>query len=198
MGKVIYITGAPATGKSTLCRALSKADPSIRMFCYSERLRDHVNQRADQTVDEAGIREASARVVHAEDVDAVDDLLRAESLFTHSRGQYLVIDSHPVTKEDFGFRVTPFSVGRLQALGVEVIICLYADPEVLARRIRDDAQGRPLPTEFELALHVQLQVAVATQYSMLVGRPCYVLNSDVSRQELVAQVQALAGLPRRD
>ena len=193
MRRVIYVTGAPATGKSTLCKTLAATDSNIETFCYSERLRDHVNQRPGIAVDEAGIREASSRVVRAEDVDAVDELLleRAKDVRASS-SLSLLVDSHPVTKEDFGFRITGFSTQNLRALSIDVIICLYADPEILKRRILDAPMGRPLPTNFDLALHIQLQAAVASQYAVLIGKPCYLIDSSVSQQALVDQVHALS------
>lgn len=38
---IVYVTGAPATGKSTLCERLAEL-PRVQHFAYSERLRDHV------------------------------------------------------------------------------------------------------------------------------------------------------------
>ncbi|QWP77204.1 AAA family ATPase [Lysobacter sp. K5869] len=193
MGKVIYVTGAPATGKSTLCRTLS-ADPAIHSFCYSERLRDHVNRQAGIALDEADIRRQSAQVVTSKHVDEVDDLLQAEAESCRKSGGNLLIDSHPVTKENYGFRVTPFKLQRLLDLKIDYFICLYADPKVMAQRIELDAQGRPLPSDFELAVHVNLQASVVATYSVLSGRPCHLVDSSVDRMQLVQRVRALAGL----
>lgn len=192
MGKIIYITGAPATGKSTLCRALAQADPAVVAFCYSERLRDHVNASVGADLDEIGIRRESSRVVTPRHVSEVDNLLRNEICNARGSDKHLVIDSHPVTKEHYGFRVTPFSATELQLLNVDVLICLYAAPEILARRIRADPQGRPMPTEFELALHVQLQASVVTQYAVFTGRACYLLDSNCQGLELASKVRTLS------
>lgn len=193
MGKVIYVTGAPATGKSTLCRTLG-ADPTIRSFCYSERLRDHVNRQAGIDLDEADIRRQSAQVITSKHVDEVDALLQAEAKSCHTSSEHLLIDSHPVTKEDYGFRVTPFELQRLLDLEIDYFICLYAAPHVMAQRIKLDAQGRPLPSDFELAVHVNLQASVVATYSILSGRPCHLVDSSVDRMQLVQQVRTLTGL----
>jgi len=194
MGKIVYVTGAPATGKSTLCRNLVHQGPGIEAFCYSERLRDHVSLHTGAVLDEAGIRNLSARVVTARHVAEVDELLRqkveeAKMLTTH-----LLIDSHPVTKEDYGFRVTPFSSERLCCLGIDSFICLFAAPDVLAERIRSDAAGRPLPTDFELSVHVELQAAVVAQYSVLTGKVCHLVDSSIPATELASKVRELAGI----
>jgi adenylate kinase len=198
MGKVIYVTGAPATGKSTLCSTLAGPDSGISAFCYSERLRDHVRRETGKDLNETDIRQQSAQIVTAKHVEEVDDLLFQEVMHTRSADTHLLIDSHPVTKEFYGFRVTPFSAERLQALAIDTFICLYAAPDVLAERIRKNAQGRPLPTEFELSVHVQLQASVVAQYSVLAGRPCHLVDSNIAPEELASRVRSLAKLGTKE
>lgn len=194
MGRVVYITGAPATGKSTVCRTLASSGRNIHAFCYSERLRDHVALDAGMVLGEVDIRRESARIVTSRHVEEVDELLLREAKAVRGSGSHLLIDSHPVTKELYGFRVTPFSAERLRALDVDTFICLYAPPNVLADRIARDAQGRPLPGGFDLSLHVQLQASVVAQYAVLAGTPCYLLDSTVSPEALAARVLELAKL----
>lgn len=193
MGKVIYVTGAPATGKSTLCTALT-SDPNIQSFCYSQRLRDHVNRQAGGDLDEVDIRRKSARIITSKHVDEVDDMLQTEAESCRTAGKHLLIDSHPVTKEDYGFRVTPFKLKRLLDLKIDHFICLYTNPAVLAKRIEQDPQGRPLPTNFELSIHVELQASVVSTYSILSGQPCYLVDSGIDPAQLVQQIRRLAGL----
>lgn len=193
MGTVIYVTGAPATGKSTLCRALA-FNSDFQLFCYSQRLRDHVNRETSGALDEADIRRESGKVITPRHVDEVDDLLQEEAELCRESGKHLLIDSHPVTREAYGFRVTPFKLERLLKLRPDTFICLYADPVVLTTRIEADAQGRPLPSKFELSVHVELQASVVSTYSVLTGRPCHLLNSDVDPALLMQQAQRLIGV----
>lgn len=146
MGKVIYLTGSPASGKSSLCELLEASIASLQAYSYSKLLRDYLNRRRDNDIDEAGIRQHSARVVTRADVDAVDRWLIDEVQARRSE-RHLVIDSHPVTKEHYGFRVTPFTVEQLRALNPDVIVCLYIDPSETKSRIAKDAAGRPLPSD---------------------------------------------------
>lgn len=190
---IAYITGAPAAGKSTLCERLSLL-PNVRHFPYSARLRDHISVRLGRTLSEADMRESSARLISPDDVKAVDAALATEIEDVRRVSGHLLVDSHPVTKEQFGFRVTPFSVAELNKLAFDRLVCLYAAPDVLATRIKDDPQGRPLPTEFELHIHAQLQMAVLAQYAVLSGRHCYLVDSDISREELGQQVAKLLKL----
>jgi len=89
----------------------------------------------------------------------------------------MVIDSHPVTIEEFGFRVTPFTKKQLIQLMPDIIICLYARADVLCDRIKKDAAGRPLPSLSEIDLHTQLQCQVAGMYAFEVGASLYYLDA---------------------
>jgi len=187
MGRVIYLTGAPATGKSTLCANLQQRAARLLLLSYSVMLRDHVRQRDGADIGAAEIREQSSRVITREDVMAVDAKLIDE--VNAKRGTHdILIDSHPVTKESFGFRVTPFTAEQVKALAPDAIVCLYAAPEALHGRIRQAPDGRPIPSIFELELHVQVQAAVATQYSVETGRSCYLIDSGVDPADLVEVV----------
>ena len=190
---IAYITGAPATGKSTLCERLALL-PKVHHFSYSARLREHVSRRVGRALTEVDVRESSAQLVTPDDVKAVDAALDAEIEDARRTGRHLLVDSHPVTKEQFGFRLTPFSADELAKLALDRLVCLYAAPDVLAMRIKNNPQGRPLPTDFELLTHVQLQAAVLAQYAVLSGRHCYLVDSDISREELEHQVARLLKL----
>jgi adenylate kinase len=154
------------------------------VFSYSALLRDHIRQRDGADIGAAELREKSSRVVTRDDVMAVDAKLIDEINATRSAHDIL-IDSHPVTKESYGFRVTPFSADQIRAFSPDAIICLYASPDILHQRIAMNPDGRPLPSIFELEMHAHVQAALATQYSISVGRSCYLIDSGVSPQELV-------------
>lgn len=184
---IIYVTGAPATGKSTLCERLARR-AGVQHFSYSARLRDYINARSNTTLGEADIRESSAQIVMPDDVKAVDAALVDAIAQVRKGNGHLLIDSHPVTKEWYGFRVTPFSAQELTNLKIDRLVCLYATPDVLSRRIKQDPQGRPLPTEFELLTHLQLQAAVIAQYTVLTGGFCFLIDSDRDLETLASEV----------
>lgn len=191
MGQVIYLTGSPASGKSTLCGHLEEVIPDLRVYSYSKLLRDHVNRREVAVVDEVKIRQSSASLITRADVEAVDHWLIEQVRLTRT-DQHIIIDSHPVTKEDYGFRVTAFTPEQLWKLDPDVIVCLYVSPEVTRNRIVVDAAGRPLPTDFELGLHSDLQASLAAQYAFVLGKPCYLLDSSTSLEELAKNIGRIA------
>jgi adenylate kinase len=192
VGKVIYLTGAPATGKSTLSAAVEKDVPGLIWYSYSKLLRDIINRHASEKINETTVRQKSGTVITRADIEATDEWLIAQ-VTAQRQNNHIVIDSHPVTKERYGFRVTPFTPTQLKKLNPDIIVCTYSDVDVLANRIRQDPVGRPLPSDFDIALHVQLQASLATQYGFLLECAVYLLDTnaqpDVVKQHFLTMTK---------
>ena len=137
---VIYLTGAPATGKSTLMAALAERIQPLLSFSYSKELSDCINRRDQAAYTQDDMRRQSAGVITKADVDAVDDIL-VQTVRERRGSTHIMIDSHPVTKESFGFRVTPFNETRLDAIRPTLILTLYAAPEVVIGRLEKQSQA---------------------------------------------------------
>lgn len=191
---VCYLTGAPATGKSTLCELLLDKYQNVKVFSYSKELRDHVNAKYSKlSLNEDSIRQFSAKVISKDDVREVDQYL--VNFINRYRYEYnIVIDSHPVTKENFGFRVTAFKVVDLMKLNIDRVFCLYASSSIIKQRIVLNPQGRPLPSSFELDVHCNAQISIAIQYGLTLGKPCYLLDSSVDKSVLLDTFAKLSGL----
>jgi adenylate kinase len=189
--EVIYLTGAPATGKSTLLSALEASMQPMLTFSYSKVLADYVGKRHAAELSQDEIRTQSGQVVTPADVDAVDRLL-LESVTRRRNDTHIVIDSHAVTKEKYGFRVTPFKIEQLIALRPTLLFCLYADPEVIRARIAAHPAGRPQVTPFEAETHNTLQANVALIYGIHLGIPVYFLDSAQATSALVNEIRRRA------
>lgn len=184
MKRIIYLTGAPATGKSTLTENLGKRLPGAIIFTYSKELLSEVKGRLGLSATQDYLRQESSRIITKEDVENVDS--RLLGLAHLSRGdQNLIIDSHPVTIETFGFRVTPFAKNQIGQLAPDIIVCLYAAAEVIADRIRKNPAGRPLASLLEIEMHVQLQCQVASIYAIETGAPLYFLDASHPQEVLL-------------
>lgn len=194
MGKIIYLTGAPATGKSTLTESLADKAGQVTVFAYSKELMKVVSARAGQ-LNQDKMRERSAKLITRDDVMRVDRQLVELVSILRQREGFLVIDSHPVTIEDFGFRVTPFDKVMLNRLAPDIIICLYADAETLEDRIKASPAGRPLPPKAELERHVDLQCQVASIYAIETGASLYFLDASRPSSELLANFMQVTRLP---
>lgn len=187
MPKVIYLTGAPASGKSSTTRMLAERLPDLQIWEYGARLTAHVKKRVEGVTNQDDLRARSAGVVTPEDVDETDGALLA-FVNEHRGRRHVLIDSHPVTKEEYGYRITPFSLARFAQLAPDEIWVFYASPEETRRRIGTDSGGRPMVTEEEARIHTALQSSVAATYSTSLGRPVYLFDTETARGELVARL----------
>jgi adenylate kinase len=183
-GKVVLITGAAGTGKSTLVRSLISTVRPFSRIDYGQLLQDHKARQTGRQMTYEELRRDSAAVITPADVAAVDEWV-IEQLPKWRSDTNILIDSHAVTKEAFGFRVTPYSACQIARIAFDVLIVLVGDPSKLAQRIEKDPQGRPTVTEFQAAFQVQLQAAIATLYAITCGRPCFAIDTTELKAEQV-------------
>lgn len=183
--EVVYLTGAPAAGKSSLSRALRQLVQPLEFWEFGERLTAYLNSGSVTAISQEDLRRESARAAGPADIAAVDRMLIDWTSATRS-SSHIVIDSHPVTKEHHGFRVTPYSLADFSRLQPTQIWMLYTRPEVAVERIRRDPGGRPLISEEEARMHTQLQASVAITYGMSVGVPVHLFDSERDPGELAA------------
>ena len=164
--KVIYLTGPPASGKSSLAGAL-QASFGANVYSYGALLTSRIAAARDRT----GLRSRSAELVQASDVEDLD--LGPVRRVRTSSADLVVIDSHAVTKEAWGFRAIPYSSAGISGLGITHILCLYAPAEMIVERIAQDSGSRPTPERFEVEVHQQLQNSLALAYSHTLGVPIH-------------------------
>ena len=145
---------------------------------------EYVRSRSADVEYQDDLRRRSATIVTPEDVSAVDELLLA-FVSDHRKHRSVVIDSHPVTKEGYGYRITPFSLEQFARLSPDEIWVLFVSPEVTRQRIADDPGGRPLVSEEEARMHTELQASVAATYGMSLGRAVYLFDASGPPDELV-------------
>jgi adenylate kinase len=187
MPKVIYLTGAPAAGKSSTTRLLLDQVSNLIIWEYGARLTAYCAARLAAVSGQHDLRAKSASVVTPEDVAEVDRALLA-FVDEHRATKHVLVDSHPVTKEAYGFRITPFSFEQFAQLRPDEIWTLYASPEETQRRIQTDPGGRPIVTEEEARTHTALQASVAATYGMSIRCPVYMFDTAGPREELVAML----------
>tara|TARA_R100000655_G_scaffold105687_3_gene154159 strand:- start:104 stop:688 length:585 start_codon:yes stop_codon:yes gene_type:complete len=185
--KVIYVTGAPAAGKSSTLARLVEADPTLLHFEYGAELTKHIMSDGRPVTDQQELRARSAGIVTPADVEAVDaKLLR---MVAQCRGnQTILIDSHAVTKEDYGFRITAFSQAVVQQLAPDEIWLFYTEPDIAVVRIRGDAKGRPEIAEEQARMHTHVQASIAATYGVIAGVPVYLFDTHGAQADLVERL----------
>jgi adenylate kinase len=187
MPNVVYLTGAPAAGKSSTLRRLLELRPEVAGWEYGAKLTEYVQARDEGLTSQDELRSRSAGVVTPDDVRAVDQQLLA-FVAAHRASQHVIIDTHAVTKEAYGYRVTPFSAADFQRLDPDEIWMLYVSADLTRQRIASEPGGRPQITLEEARTHTALQGAVAASYGVLVGKPVYLFDGAVEQEALVARL----------
>jgi adenylate kinase len=175
MGKVILLTGAPGTGKSTLRRSLEPYVTGLRHFDYGELLLLRKEQEGSVlTYDQ--LREQSASVIGTADVVSTDEWVIAEIAKLRIVSD-IIIDSHALTREEYGFRAIPYSSSQLEALKFDAVFALRCDPEVLNARVAADRGGRR-ELSVELAREIQtLQESLCLHYAVACGCTAFVIDT---------------------
>ena len=114
--KVVYLTGAPAAGKSTLTRMLASTRPDVKVFEYGRMMSEMLSCRKapEQRISQHMLRGGTSGRVTQRDIDDLDAEMTGW-IERYNSQYHLVIDSHQVTIEPFGFRISPFADARLSA-----------------------------------------------------------------------------------
>jgi adenylate kinase len=192
-GKVIMLTGAAGTGKSTLAEECANQIRPLRKVDFGhlllERKRGH--GYPNLTYDE--LRSKSSEIVTPEDVRATDAAL-IDSLPDLRTSTHVLIDSHAVNREAFGYRITHYSFDALRRIAFNAIIVTYCDPDVWMERRARNPQGRPELSRFEVQHYMALQETVGVDYAIMCGCPCYLLDTTThGPPELADNVRRIIG-----
>jgi adenylate kinase len=179
----VYLTGLATTGEISLAQAVKKRVENVEVLGYSDLLRDHLSARVGP-VRQTLMRQQSSRLVTPEDAAIVDRKLVQLVNEARNAGFHVIVDSHAVTSEEFGFRVTPFSVSLLNELEIDLLVCLYADPDEILERSRDELAGRIALTSYSVSQGLNLQNCLVLMYGLLTGTALHFLNSSMDIERL--------------
>lgn len=174
----MLLTGAAGTGKSTLVSHLQRIVNPIQSVDYGQLLLERLHQRTGSEVSYTQLRKSSSDLISHRDVETLDTIFISRLGHLRHRAN-IIIDSHAVTKERYGYRITPYSLGHLKKLKLDAVVCLHCNPEVLAKRVRANPAGRPSISAEEARHHQFLQESVASVYGIVSGSPVFIIDNTV-------------------
>lgn len=183
----LYLTGAPATGKSTVARAVAERTGG-RYISYGELLTSQLQGRIDSQQELRA--QSSAVISHADVLSADKEVQRI--IAAASKEMTLIVDSHAVTRERYGFRAVPYGLAQWRELPFSHVVCLWAEREVVRARIKEKPEGRPTLTDEEFDMHAQLQSSLAITYAHTGGLPIAFVNSGAPLESVVSDVLSFA------
>lgn len=186
---LVYLTGAPATGKTSVADYL-RTTYGARAFSYGQALRDHASLRG---ISHEDLRDQSSNVVTAELIAELDASLPMLLAGWREVGP-VVIDSHAVTSEVWGLRALPYSPDALTAIGISQIVCLIADGETLFGRIRAEPDGRRADDPWKLEQLNNTQLALSAAYAHTLGLGLSAIDARLSRNDVCRAVASRCNL----
>jgi adenylate kinase len=173
-GKVVLLTGVPAVGKTTLARYALERVTRLHVITFGEMIFE-ARRREEPGITYQEMRAFPTKQAAGRTIETATELLieRAGELRQTSN---VLIDSHAVAKDEYGFRITPDSEAVLKRLMLDAVIVLHAQPDTVLARMQSAPAGRRAVTPRQLATHEALQDAVAVAYAVASGCPVYVLE----------------------
>lgn len=186
--KVIYLSGTSAVGKSTITKELNAQIPNLLTFIYGEELTKYIANKTSSDISSEKIRMNFSEIITNEDITNIDNQL-IKFINDNRKNCNILIDSHAVIREFYGFRVHPLSISKIQLIKPDYIIVLYAEPNVILNRISIKPEGRPLITEFESQFSTNLQAAVCLLYSIQFDIPIFYIDSNKPINELLGTIK---------
>lgn len=123
------------------------------------------------------LRSQSSKIISPQLIRDVDEEL-VQIVDKTKQLRPVIIDSHPVTIEQFGFRITPFTTEILKRLAPDCICMLTAPSSEIRRRILCNPDNRLIPSEEQIETHFLLQSQVVVNYGMTLGVPIYLLKTE--------------------
>jgi adenylate kinase len=185
--KVVYLTGAPSSGKTSLATALAAHLSEIKVFNYGKAMLRHLQDREQLApqIDLELLRRDTYRQVSVGDVRAINREL-ATWIEKNRDSGHLIIDTHQVAFGPDGLCALGFTKAELANLSIHEVWVLAAPPRILRERIISDPQGRLIPSEFMADCHSGLQSSLALSYARELN--CYfrVFDASVALDDLLA------------
>ena len=133
----IYLTGVSGSGKTTLLDRVCSLESRIYPISYSASIREYIKGKKEMDVSLNELRLRSDEIVSAGMISDIDNRIATEVVMRSEAGYHVVLDSHAVSFEKYGFRVLSFTQKVLRAIDFDFYISMVAPAEVIYERIHE-------------------------------------------------------------
>ena len=174
--KKIYLTGVPASGKTTLTQQLISLQKNIMALSYSEVLSKYLSEKNGKPLEIQDLRKQSESIITPNDIRMVDNKIK-KIIKKYSEKKHIILDAHAVTTEMYGVRTTPFDERTLKEINFDMLVVLYADPQLIISRICEKPSGRRKLCQHEVVNAMSILNSVIINYGLILKRPVYFLDS---------------------
>ena len=185
---MIYLTGVPGSGKTTATSYLESIFDHLKVIRYGEVIQEKLEAR-NEGLEYSELRNLSSSVVSETDLVEVDQVVynRVQELRLDND---VIIESHGVTREDYGFRVTPFksSVDFLQ-LSIHCVVYISSNSDMILERVAKDGGGRKVVNFDQLELNKRTQESLALIYASSSGCPLYIIENNDSYTSFIDRLK---------
>jgi adenylate kinase len=189
------LTGPPGVGKTAVAHKLTFLHPErVRTISFGRLIYDSVLSRTGSNFSYSEFRTVASTVVSPEDIRAATESV-ADRSRAIDQAQWLIVDSHAVAREHFGWQANPDTPPTLGQFSYDQIIQLDASPETVLRRIEQVPAGRLATRRRDVLILAQLQMSISAYYSGVIGCPLNVVDAEGNVDEVVGLVEACLGLP---
>lgn len=182
-GKVILLTGVPATGKTTLASLLKDTIHPLHVVSFGRLILEVARQNNPDVTYEEIRRNPTQKAK----TDLIGEAVRLllQDIKKQRESTNIIIDSHAVAIDSYGFRITPDSYSFLEQVKYDAVIVLHAPHSEITKRIAAKPDGRRSINYDDIALLESLQDSVAIAYGVASNCPVFILNAPKTNRELI-------------
>jgi adenylate kinase len=184
---IILVTGVPGVGKTSLCRFLAGTRPNRYIHVPFGNLILRALDREEIT--EPELRSSAASLVTPSILAVATEMLMIE--IAKSSGHIILIDSHAVSQNRFGYVVTPDGASYFGRLRYTAIVQLFASPSTVLTRSAAAVSGRQAIFERDVDMHFMLQCCVSVGYSAASECPLLVVEAEENVNRVAVNVESL-------